>query len=109
MSNMTQTKHRPYFLDALIGIVPAPLDTFTLVSLDPANSIRGACMTAVHAWELQEITRDARRVTASVWTEVYGPLASHGGCQYGCKLYARKRGAVTQTAVFHSSAYGHAR
>lgn len=109
MSNMTQTKTRPYLVDALIGLAPAPVDTFTLVSLDPAHSLRAACMTAVGARNLEEITRDTRRVTSSTWQEVTGLLESQGGCQYGCKLYARKRGAVTQTAIFHSSTYGHPR
>jgi hypothetical protein len=28
-------------------------------------------------------------------------------CAYGCKLYARRQGAVTRYGVLHSLAYGH--
>lgn len=100
---------RPYLVDALIGLAPAPVDTMTLVSLDPAHSQRAACMTAIENRRLEDIRSWARRVTDRNWTEVCGLLESQGGCRYGCKLYARKRGAVTQTAIFHSSTYGHAR
>ena len=41
------------------------------------------------------------------WMEVYGPLDTQGGCRFGCKLYARKRGAVTVYGVHHALAYGH--
>jgi hypothetical protein len=41
------------------------------------------------------------------WSEVYGPLDSQGGCKFGCKLYARRQGAVITYAVHHSLTYGH--
>lgn len=40
------------------------------------------------------------------WDEVYQPSR---GCKYGCKVYARKQGAVIRYAVMHSSSYGHPR
>lgn len=36
------------------------------------------------------------------WTEVQGMRE----CKHGCKLYARRRGCVTQFMLFHSTAYG---
>ena len=39
------------------------------------------------------------------WREVYGNF----DCEFGCKVYARKRGCIVQYAVFHSTVYGHAK
>lgn len=36
------------------------------------------------------------------WTEVQGM----NECNHGCKLYARRRGCVTQYELFHSKSYG---
>jgi hypothetical protein len=41
------------------------------------------------------------------WSEVFGPLDTQGGCRFGCKLYARRQGAVIAYAVHHSLTYGH--
>jgi hypothetical protein len=52
--------------------------------------------------------RISRQVRSSMsWLEVCGPLESQGGCCFGCKLYARQRGAVVEFSVFHSLTYGH--
>lgn len=45
----------------------------------------------------------------SVWQEVAAPLSSQGGCDYGCKLYARRWGRGIRYAVYHSPVYGHGR
>lgn len=43
------------------------------------------------------------------WTEVYQPtnVSSEGACRYGCKVYARRRGAVIEFGLYHSRTYGH--
>lgn len=43
------------------------------------------------------------------WSEISAPLSSQGGCQYGCKIYARRWGNGIRFAVFHSPTYGHGR
>jgi hypothetical protein len=55
----------------------------------------------------------------SGWREVYCPTTPHGewhgrtwveypqGCRFGCKLLARRQGAVVRYAVLHSLTYGH--
>jgi hypothetical protein len=54
-----------------------------------------------------EIRAHARRyATDKWWHEVAAPLSTQGGCKYGCKVYARRRGAVMEFAVRHSSIYG---
>lgn len=53
------------------------------------------------------VSRPAGRRARTGWLEVCGPLASQGGCRFGCKLYVRRRGAVIEFAVFHCLAYGH--
>lgn len=54
-----------------------------------------------------EIRSHARRyANDKFWHEVAAPLASQGGCKFGCKVYARRRGAVLEFAVLHSSTYG---
>lgn len=61
----------------------------------------------------QETRRWATRTLASGrhdgWLEVECLLSSQGGCQYGCKLYARTWGPTVRYAVFHTSSYGHPR
>jgi hypothetical protein len=46
--------------------------------------------------------RHAARYVSSFWAEVEGT-----DCRYGCKVYARRQGAVIRYAVMHSRTYGH--
>lgn len=45
--------------------------------------------------------------THGQWAEVACPLSSQGGCDYGCKVYARRWGKGLRYAVLHSRTYGH--
>jgi len=47
-------------------------------------------------------TAVARFPSSTQWQEVQ----LFGDCGYGCKLYARKIGAVTQYELMHSCSYG---
>lgn len=43
------------------------------------------------------------------WLEIECLLSTQGGCEHGCKLYARRWGHTVRYAVFHLSTYGHRR
>lgn len=62
-------------------------------------------ITGDEATELARATRHAlngRFASVSGWTEIQAMRE----CRHGCKLHARKRGAVTQYALLHNSGYG---
>ena len=53
--------------------------------------------------EAADIASHARHVVRThFWTEIQGMRE----CNHGCKLHARKRGAVMQYALIHYSGYG---
>ncbi len=58
-----------------------------------------------------EIARDvapgAWAAAGPSWTEAYAPMHWQGGCEFGCKVYARNIKGRTQFAVSHSLTYGH--
>lgn len=62
-------------------------------------------ITGDEAAELARHTRFALadpHAAPGTWTEIQ----TRRECDHGCKLHARRRGAVTQFRLFHSSTYG---
>lgn len=60
----------------------------------------------------EPVRREARRVLhgRTGWTEVATVADLFGTpCQFGCKVYARRRGVRVEFAQFHSTTYGHRR
>lgn len=50
----------------------------------------------------QHVRAYVHRHAGNWWTEVQ----SMNECRHGCKLYVRKRGAVRQYILIHSTSYG---
>lgn len=80
-------------LPTLRQVMPSPL-------VDVMVSVAAASIPV-------EVRRRAAHNVGPTWGEVYMPTGRDGECQYGCKVYARRQGAVTRYAVLHSSTYGH--
>lgn len=85
--------------------------TLTRAISDPALPV-GEMLLISAATLPRWVRQEAKRATRGRgWTEMYQPLKSlqspESGCKFGCKVYARRRGAVIEYGMVHSLTYGH--